>query len=158
MSELGARWRIDGLDAAYITRGGVNGHYCVTFQQEKAGLEQLQQINWAAPEVQRLTEQTSALGLPEGYGFSVTDIRYDYGSGSFTVEVQTLQPYAEELTACQAEISQLNAQTQAQQETIQALQAEIDSLTTQLAEADELAIALYEAQLTKTDEEGGGAE
>ena len=73
MSKLGKRWEIDGVPAAFITRSAVNGHYCITFEREEARLEQLENIQWATPSIVRLTDHEGELGLPEGYGFEITD-------------------------------------------------------------------------------------
>ena len=66
MSQLGIRWKIDGVPAAFITRGAVNGRYCVTFERSEATLEQIERINWAAPTLERVTESLAEPGLPEG--------------------------------------------------------------------------------------------
>ena len=39
MSQLGIRWKIDSVPAAFITRSAVNGRYCITFEREDLGLE-----------------------------------------------------------------------------------------------------------------------
>ena len=38
-------------------------------------MEQIEQINWSVPAIRRLTDQEDELGLPEDYGFELTDIR-----------------------------------------------------------------------------------
>ena len=89
MSNFGEIWRIDGVTAAYITRGPVNGQYRVLFERSLAELADIEAIRWEHPTVELLrTDITGVLGLPEGYGFTVVDITYDHGSKSYTVTVQ----------------------------------------------------------------------
>jgi len=55
MSKLGIRWEIDGVPAAFITRGTTNGHYRITFERSETGLEQIEQINWSHPTLTNLS-------------------------------------------------------------------------------------------------------
>ena len=118
MSKLGKRWEIDGVPAAFITRSAVNGHYCITFEREEASLEQLENIQWATPSIVRLTDHEGELGLPECYGFEITDIRYQHSGRYFVVEVRTAQQYLGDVTGYQAQIDDLT-QTIRQQQTAQ---------------------------------------
>lgn len=108
MSKLGIRWEIDSVPAAFITRGAVNGRYCVTFERTEATLEQIEQINWATPTLTRITESEDEMGLPVGYGFELTDLRYQHAGRIFVAELQIAQQYMGDVTAYQEEIQILN--------------------------------------------------
>ena len=108
MSKLGIRWEIDSVPAAFFTRGAVNGRYCVTFERTEATLEQIEQINWATPTLTRITESEDEMGLPVGYGFELTDLRYQHAGRIFVAELQIAQQYMGDVTAYQEEIQILN--------------------------------------------------
>ena len=50
----------------------------------------MEQINWSVPAIRRLTDQEDELGLPEDYGFELTDIRYQHSGRCFVAEVRTV--------------------------------------------------------------------
>lgn len=137
MSKLGKRWEIDGVPAAFITRSAVNGHYCITFEREEARLEQLENIQWATPSIVRLTDHEGELGLPEGYGFEITDIRYQHSGRYFVVEVRTAQQYLGDVTGYQAQIDDLT-------QTIRQQQTALDSQTAETAAMISSMEAAYE--------------
>lgn len=137
MSKLGKRWEIDGVPAAFITRSAVNGHYCITFEREEASLEQLENIQWATPSIVRLTDHEGELGLPEGYGFEITDIRYQHSGRYFVVEVRTAQQYLGDVTVYQAQIDDLT-------QTIRQQQTALDSQTAETAAMISSMEAAYE--------------
>ena len=137
MSKLGKRWEIDGVPAAFITRSAVNGHYCITFEREEARLEQLEKIQWATPSIVRLTDHEGELGLPEGYGFEITDIRYQHSGRYFVVEVRTAQQYLGDVTGYQAQIDDLT-------QTIRQQQTALDSQTAETAAMISSMKAAYE--------------
>lgn len=137
MSKLGKRWEIDGVPAAFITRSAVNGHYCITFEREEASLEQLENIQWATPSIVRLTDHEGELGLPEGYGFEITDIRYQHSGRYFVVEVRTAQQYLGDVTGYQAQIDDLT-------QTIRQQQTALDSQTAETAAMISSMKAAYE--------------
>lgn len=137
MSKLGKRWEIDGVPAAFITRSAVNGHYCITFEREEANLEQLENIQWATPSIVRLTDHEGELGLPEGYGFEITDIRYQHSGRYFVVEVRTAQQYLGDVTGYQAQIDDLT-------QTIRQQQTALDSQTAETAAMISSMEAAYE--------------
>ena len=114
MSKLGIRWEIDGVPAAFITRGAVNGRYCVTFERAEATLEQIEQIHWTAPVLKRITESEDELGLPVGYGFELADLRYQHSGRIFIAELQTSRQYLGDVTSYQDQIQNLNETIQAQ--------------------------------------------
>ena len=149
----GKKWKIDGLIAGFVMRMGPGGNYRVVFDRENASQEQIEAINWAKPVIEYIGPHGSEPGLPEGYGFDVVGITYDSGCKSYTVELKTASQYLGDVTGYQEEIAALNG-------TVAEKNAAIADLQEQLAEADELAIALYEAQTadeaapTDSDAEG----
>ncbi len=111
MSKFGETWRIDGVTAAYITRGPVNGQYRVLFERSQAELADIEAINWARPTTELLrTDITGVLGLPEGYGFTVADITYDHRSKSYTVTVQVASQYLGDVSGYAAQVAELEEQ------------------------------------------------
>lgn len=128
MSKLGTRWEIDGIPAAFVTRSAVNGHYCITFERENASLEQIEQIPWSSPTLRRLTEREEEPGLPEGYGFELTDIRYQHSGRYFVAEVRTARQYLGDVTGYQAEIAELNKKLAEQQAAAEAQAATISDM------------------------------
>lgn len=133
MSKLGIRWEIDGVPAAFITRGAINGRYCVTFERALATLEQIEQINWFHPVIQKVTETQGELGLPEGYGFELTDLRYQHAGQNFVAEVQTAQQYLGDVTEYQSQIVALN-ETIAQQQTV--MESQTDQMNTMVSDME----------------------
>lgn len=137
MSKLGKRWEMDGVPAAFITRSTVNGHYCITFEREEASLEQIEQIQWAKPTIVRLTDYEEELGLPEGYGFEITDIRYQHSGRYFIVEVRTAQQYLGDVTGYQAQIDTLSSTITEQQVSLEEQAAEMTAMLTTMETAYE---------------------
>lgn len=127
MSTLGIRWQISGIPASFITRGDTNGRYCVTFERDQVTLEQLEQIDWSHPQIQRLSDNAQEFGLPEGYGFQVADIRYLHQSRLFVVEVQTAQQYLGDVRDYQLQVEEANRTIAAQRDALAAQTAEIAS-------------------------------
>ncbi len=146
MGFFGKHWKIDGVTASFIRRTAQNGQYQVLFERENASLEQIEAINWAKPVIEKLTDRDREEALPHGYGFDVVRITYDSSTRSYTVTVQTARQYLGDVTGYQAQVEELTSRNTAQQDMIAAKEREIVSLQGQLEEADELAIALYEAQ------------
>jgi hypothetical protein len=107
MSKLGIRWEIDGIPAAFITRGSANGRYCVTFERSEASLDQIEQINWSNPALNRMTDSPNELALPFGYGFDLVDLRYQHSTQLFVAELQVAQQYMGDVSDYQLQIQQL---------------------------------------------------
>ena len=107
MSKLGIRWEIDGVPAAFVTRGSANGRYCVTFERSEASLDQIEQINWSNPALNRMTESSSELALPFGYGFDLVDLRYQHSTQLFVAELQVSQQYMGDVSDYQVQIQQM---------------------------------------------------
>lgn len=104
MSQLGKRWEIDGVAAAYITGSG--GSYVITFERTEASLEDIEGICWEKPEVKCLAEGELS-GLPEGCGFELADIRYEHKSGIYHAEVHVAKQYLGDVSAYEAQVAQL---------------------------------------------------
>lgn len=142
---FGKHWKIDGLIAGPITpHGGVNGSYSILFERANgATIEKIEAIHWDKPKIQELPANRGLPGLPEGYGFQLGNIEYHHSTGHFVVTVTTAKQYLGDVTGYQARIEELEGQAAALRE--RATEAEA-----QLAEADETAIALYEALAAQT--------
>lgn len=134
MSLYGARWKFDGVAAAFVTRGGGSGQYRVVFEREYAELPAIEAINWSQPVMEALTD-AEELGLPEGYGFQVEGITYDSGSRSYTVILQTDRQYWGDVTGYQAQIAELQAQTAEAQRQAEAAEASLTAREHALAAA-----------------------
>ena len=130
MSKLGIRWEIDGVPAAFITRGSANGRYCVTFERSEVNLEQIEQINWCNPTVKRVTESSGELGLPFGYGFDLMDLRYQHSTQLFVAELQVAQQYMGDVFDYQVQIQHLA-------ETIDQQSAQMTTMVTDMEAAYE---------------------
>ena len=78
-------------------------------------MEQIEQINWSVPAIRCLTDQEDELGLPEDYGFELTDIRYQHSGRCFVAEVRTVSQYPGNVSGYEAQIAELNSQLAEQQ-------------------------------------------
>ena len=134
MSLYGAHWKLDGVPAAFVTRGGGNGRYRVVFEREFAELPAIEAIHWEQPTVEHLAE-TPEQGLPEGYGFQVERISYDHTSRSYTVVLRTARQYLGDVTGYQAQVEELQAQVTAAQGQAAAAEAELTDQEAALAAA-----------------------
>lgn len=130
MSKLGIRWEIDGVPAAFVTRGSANGRYCVTFERSEASLDQIEQINWSNPALNRMTESSSELALPFGYGFDLVDLRYQHSTQLFVAELQVAQQYMGDVSDYQVQIQHLT-------ETIDQQSAQMTTMVTDMETAYE---------------------
>lgn len=140
MSNFGETWRIDGVTAAYVTRGPANGQYRVLFERSQAELADIEAIRWEHPTVELLrTDITGVLGLPEGYGFTVADITYDHGSKSYTVTVQVASQYLGNVTGYEAQVAELEEQVAgAQAQAAEAMVAAAEKDETIAAQAQQI--------------------
>ena len=136
MSKFGETWRIDGVTAAYIAAGPANGQYQVVFERSSAELTDIEGINWESPIVEPLRADCPALtGLPQGYGFTVTDITYDHSSRSYTVTVQVAKQYLGDVSAYTAQVSELEQQLSDLTEQMADAQAQAEQAQAQVVEA-----------------------
>ena len=157
MSNFGETWRIDGIIAAYITRGPSNGQYRVLFERCHGELADIESIRWDHPTVELLRTDVSGIqGLPEGYGFTVADITYDHGSKSYTVTVQVASQYLGDVAGYETRVAELEEQA-----ADAAAQAEEARVRTEAAEAaaaekdETIAAQAQEIEALKAD--SGGA-
>ncbi|WP_301003251.1 hypothetical protein [uncultured Duncaniella sp.] len=172
MSLYGVNCKVDGVPVGLVMRETYNGAYILVIEREKATLEQIEAINWDSPEIVSKPGETCI--LPVGYGFVLEDINYSNSDHTWKVKVSVGQQYLGDVTGYAAQVAekdqqiaalqdagaqkdrtisqqadQISQQTAAlTQKTTQISQqtSTIHQLEQQLAEADELAIALYEAQ------------
>lgn len=136
MSKFGETWRIDGVTAAYIAAGPANGQYQVVFERSSAELTDIEGINWESPIVEPLRADCPALtGLPQGYGFTVTDITYDHSSRSYTVTVQVAKQYLGDVSAYTTQVSELEQQISGLTEQMADAQAQAEQAQAQVVEA-----------------------
>lgn len=129
MSLYGKRWLIDGVGAAFVTRGTRNGRYRVLFEREFASIEDIEGIDWSRPSIEPTNFQSSdELGLPEGYGFTVEGITYASKTRSYTVELQVADQYLGDVTQYQSQISELQAAATEKDASISQQAATIEAL------------------------------
>lgn len=133
MSLYSNKITIDGVRCGYVHRSDVNGRYRAVFEREFASIEQIEAINWMRPVVKAPKKEQCP--LPTGYGYKVDKISYDSGTKSYEVIFHVAEQFLGDVTPYKEDIA--------------AKSAEISALTAELAEADELAISLYE---TMTEE------
>lgn len=155
MSNFGETWRIDGVTAACITRGAVNGQYRVLFERPCAELPAIEAINWAAPQTELLRlDCPGAQGLPAGCGFTVADITYDHASRSYTVTAEVSARYLGDAAGYEAQAEELKEQ--AAQAQARAQEAE-DGMAAALAQAEELREQAAQAQTRAREAEADAA-
>lgn len=140
--------KIDGLRFGLVMRGAVNGQYVIVFERECATLEQIEGINWEQP-----TLEGDCI-LPAGYGFELEGITYCSSDLSYRVTVHVARQFWGDVTGYQAQISALQAEKTELAQASASQQAQITALQEQLAEADETLIAMYEARMSETESPG----
>lgn len=111
MSLYGTSVKLGGVPCGLVRRGPVNGRYQAVFEREYAGLDEIEAIDWARPQIE------GACALPAGYGFSVADIRYSAAERSYTVEVQVEDQYLGDVAGYAAQVAELTG-TAAEKERI----------------------------------------
>lgn len=157
MSNFSETWRIDGVTAAYITRGPVNGQYRVLFERSHAELSAIEAIHWEHPTVELLRTGVSGVqGLPEGYGFTVADITYDHISKSYTVTVQVAEQYLGDVAGYEAQVAELESQAADAAARAEAAQAQAEAAEAAAAEKDET-IAAQAQQIQALEADSGAA-
>lgn len=158
MSHYGEKWSVNGLHCGLIRRDyGTNGQYVLYFERRFVKLPQIEAADWSRLAVRWLPEDREAEEpvLPEGYAFELVNIDYEHQTQTYRVTIRTARQYLGDVTAYQEQIESLQAQVTEQQNGLAEREQEIGVLNEQLAEADELVIALYEAR--GAGEEGGVA-
>ena len=145
---FGERWKIDGVTAGPITRGGVNGQYTIIFERCYTSLEEIETINWSKPTLEYIWPYGSEAGLPEGYGFSVEGIDYNSGGKYYRVTVKTEFQYLGDVTGYQEQIAALEATVSDQKTQLSEKDATIQTMKEAGTAAD------LEAELDAAYEEG----
>lgn len=153
MSNFGESWRIDGVTAAYVTRGPENGTYQVLFERCHGELPAIEAIRWDRPTVESLRSDVAGMvGLPAGCGFTVEDITYDHISQSYTVTVRVAEQYLGDVSGYQSQVAELEGQvTLAQTQAEEAL-AQAEAAAAAAAEKDEtIAAQALEIEALRAD-------
>ena len=73
--------------------------------------------------------------MPTGYGFVLTDLRYQHANRIFIAELQTAQQYLGDVTGYQAEIQQLNEAIQQQKNTADQQAAKLSGMMADMRQA-----------------------
>ena len=125
MSLYGKAITVNGLTCGIVQRGQGNGKYVLVFEQEYAGPEQIEAIDWSRPEI----EGDSV--LPAGYGFVLEDISYRHGDRSYVAALAVAGQYLGDVTGYQAQVEELQARAEE-------FSAQADALSAQLSEIEEV--------------------
>jgi len=144
MGKLGTRWNINGVPAAFITRGNADGRYRVTFERDTASLEAIETIDWAKPIIQPEHGCEGEFTLPEGYGFEVEDLQYQHTTRCFVAELKIAKQYLGDVTRYQAEVEALNQLVAAKDITLQEQAAAIQAQQSAAADLTNSLQAAYE--------------
>ena len=114
---MSKNWTIDGVPAGLILRDVAGSRYTVCFDKNQAALEDIEKINWEHPAVVRVDADENAVALPEGYGFTLVELRYTSLMQEYRAEIEVLAQYLgdvtgyrEELETAQAENSMLRSE------------------------------------------------
>lgn len=142
MSYYGIGGTVNGLPFGLALRGVVNGTYRMIFEREYASLEEIEKIDWKTPDIQ------GECILPKGYGFQVEAITYNSDQRAYTVHLQVDGQYLGDVTGYQAQVAELKNNLQKTNEAL-------TDANSQLAEADEQIMALYEQMAGNEDEKEG---
>lgn len=151
MSLYGTNIKIDGRICGLIMRGGQNGYYIAIFEREFVSLDEIEGIDWSHPTIEGETV------LPVGYGFEVVDIQYKMSTRSYQVVIRTAEQYLGDVTAYQAQVSELQDTVSQQTADIQAKDLEIQQKTetietqTQQIQEKDLTIATQAEAITSKD-------
>ena len=114
---------IGGVPCGLVMRGAQNGQYLAVFERSQVSLDQIEGINWAAPEI------SGSCILPAGYGYTVEDIQYDMATKSYRVTLQVASQYMGDVSGYQAQVAEL-------EDTVAQQAATIQGQETALAERD----------------------
>lgn len=161
--------KVNGIIFNTVTGGYLgSGQYTLTADGNVVTKEQIQAIDWEHPTIENLSV-TQACQLPQDYSYIFDDADYCLARNEWKVKVHVSRQLFGDVTQYQNQISALNTTISEKDATISekttaladannqiaAKDTEIEELNAALAEADELAIALYEAanQTNSTDEE-----
>lgn len=148
---MNGKFTIDNVPVKLAMRTHQNGGYLLFFEHDVT-LDQLERINWANPTIVKAEPvRPYDTYLPYGYGFELEKLTYSSLPKEWQAEIKVCKQYLGDVTEYQEKIDKLTAQSADQKSTISNQKQEIAKLEVQLAEADELAIALYEAQIASEE-------
>lgn len=135
--------KVNGIRCGWIQRGAVNGTYRLAFEREFAAPEQIEMIDWNAPQVEYTSGYVQEK-LPEGYGFELADIQYQHSTKSYVATIRTAVQYLGDVTGYQAQIGELESTVNTLSEKAEYLTAENMALEGQAAMLAELEAAYDE--------------
>lgn len=135
---------INGIKCGLVLREGDG--YLALFEREFAGLEDIEGIDWSAPDI------AGDCILPEGYGFEVHDIAYSHGEKCWRVRLTPGRQYLGDVTGYQAQIDALEEQQNQTEQALDLLREERDALQAQLNSVDPNAVG--ESELMDAYAEG----
>lgn len=157
MSFFTKSWKFDGVQAAFVMRGGQNGRYLVKFEREFASLEDIEGIDWTKPTIEHTNPQCpDEFGLPAGYGFTVAGIIYDSRTKSYTVELQVAEQYLGDVAGYQSQIDEKDAAIAEKDATISQQAADLAAKETTISQ--QAATIQSQAETIESMEAGGTAE
>lgn len=140
---MSTKFRIDGCPVDLVIRSLDDRKYTLYFDREvgELTLAQLKKINWARPTIDVVEpKKPGEIYLPEGYGFHLEKLAYNSHPDQWMAEVKVADEYLGDVTGYQAKIADMDQQ-------LLDAASKNHELERQLAEADELAISLYEENL-----------
>lgn len=165
--------KVDGFIFDSVLEGYVgSGKYTLTASGKRVTKENIESIDWEHPTIENLSLY-QACQLPQDYAYIFDDADYCLAQDKWTVKVHISRQLFGDVTQYQNQISNLNTTIAEKDATIDekntslntvnsqlseanaqiaAKDSEIEELNAALAEADELAIALFEAQQNASTE------
>lgn len=140
---MSTKFRIDGCPVDLVIRNLNDRKYTLYFDREagELTLEQLKKINWARPTIDVVEPQKPGeVYLPEGCGFCLQKLSYSSIPDQWVADIKVAAEYLGDVTGYQQKIADMDQQ-------LLDADGRYHALEQQLAEADELAISLYEENL-----------
>lgn len=109
-----------------------SGKFRALFEREFASLEQIEAIHWDAPQI-----SGDNTVLPQGCGYAVTDIDYDYPTQTYHVMFRVKAQYLGDVTGYQAQVSALETDLTAAQQDKEAAQQAAQAAQIQVSQLEE---------------------
>lgn len=135
---------VNGVPCGLVLREGDG--YTAVFEREFAGLEDIEGIDWAAPEI------SGDCVLPAGCGFEVEDIAYSHGEKCWRVRLALGKRFLGDVAGYQAQIDALEEQQNQAEQALDLLREERDAIQAQLDSVDPNAVG--ESELMDAYTEG----
>lgn len=163
--------KVDGIIFDSVMSGVTNGEYILRTRGCNLTADQVRNINWAEPTIENLSTKFRCQ-LPQGYGYVLDDADYCLKNDEWKVTVHMGRQFLGDVSQYQGQIEDLNAaleskttelntkttELEAKTDEVESLNTElqnkeaalsekdqeIENLNAALAEADELAISLFE--------------